>query len=1772
VDGPGLIAVVGLAGRFPMAGDIGEYWQNLMEGRECLHEIDDDELLARGEVRERIGHPSYVRRRPLLVGMEDFDAGYFAMTPKEAELRDPQHRLFLETSHAALEHAGYDSLRFDGGIGVYGGVNGTRYADLHIREHPDLVEAVGDMAIETSTNTDYLCTFTSYKLGLRGPSLTISTACSTSLVAIHHACQALRRGECDMALAGGVEIEWPYGIGYIHRPGHILSPDGSCRPFDVDAAGTNFSSGVGVVVLKRYEDAVADRDTVYSVVRGSAVNNDGFDKVGFTAPSVSGQRACIAEALVTAGVEPSSIDYVEAHGTATKVGDPIEVEALTEAFNLVGAVAPQACGLGSVKGNIGHLGPAAGVASFIKVTLALGHGTIPPSINFVEPNPALHLEETPFRVVSRPEPWPRRDGDVRRAGISSFGVGGTNAHLVLEEPPAPAGRPAEAERPRLVLWSAKTAAAEERLRNSLAEHLAWNEVRLDDVAFALATGRRRLPVRGAVVTSSVQETVAALETARAEELEPPSNIVFAFPGQGSQLVRMGYGLYEANEDVRRGIDLCLDRVEAASGRRLRELWLSGSAEELAQTAVAQPLLFAVEFVLANVLADVIGSPAAVLGHSVGELVAGVVAGVFSFEDGLRAVVERGRLMQEMPSGAMLATFAGLPELGSLELGDVHVAAVNAERQVVLAGDGDAIAAAARTLAEAGLESKVLKTSHAYHSPSMAEASSRFADVLAGMSLRPPEIPLLSAAAGTFVDGRAAEASFWADQLVQPVRFADAVGTLASELPGSLVLEVGPGDALCGLIRASGEVRSAGTKVRPVLGRAEPGSDEWRAYLATLGYLWQCGRDIRWDGLDEPAARRLALPIYPFERKRFFVDRRTGADASETSAAEGTAVAEAAGQPARSEQPDLARAPRERAGAQLFEVGWTPRASVPASLADALGAPAAPALTLVPAGQEPPRKLLLALQRARLDPVLFEVPPDEGRNVLFPEIERRARAGELPTTVVHALELGDEVTPLAVDSVLAVHQAMQRFRAEARLSAWRLVVLTRRAADVSGGEPLRPERWMLSGLLRSLEREVQSLRCHFVDVSDRTTTDELAAALLTLDDPIVAVRGRSVWLPSLRRWEPASSRPRLRRRGVYLITGAFGALGFVAARALAGTGLEPRLVLVGRSGPDTDGAAAAIAELERRGAEVEALAADVSRPADVRRVLKRARLRFGPVNGVLNAAGVPGDGLAELRTPEQVESVLRPKLAVGPLQELAAADGELDFAVHFSSRAALEGLVGSADYAAANAYLDAHARASADGDAHVVSINWPAWSEIGMAARGVVVPPTAVSAPPNGDARPGSSNGRHAISRALAASDWIVDEHRVGGRPVVPGTAYVELITAAAAETGLVEPGAPLQLRDLVIVAPLVVDPSAEVRVRFEAEQPPAVAYVEALDERNEWVTHVQAVVASAEEQPVDIDPTYVFDQLEQGEEVAGVGASGFVAFGPRWANVERAARLDDVLVAKLRLPEPFREDLAEHSLHPALLDNATALIHSGAEGVHLPFLYREAVFFRPLPPELLSVASLRESPGRHDVVVGDIDLYGVGGEHLARIDGFTMRAVETNGAAAATTRGASAPKPDDVAPSGLSPADGVVALLRAIESDAPPNLLVLPPDVDVATVGHVVEGESAPRAHRPAEPPVDEPRPAVDAAVSSDQPTPQSLPMGANGSARERLHALFVEVLGDPGVGEDDDFFAAGGSSLAGVQLISRIRDTFGVELSVGVLFEKPTIGELGGELERMTA
>ncbi|HSF43790.1 MAG TPA: amino acid adenylation domain-containing protein [Thermoanaerobaculia bacterium] len=873
--GGGAIAIVGLSGRFPGAADVEQLWANLCAGVSSIVRFSDEELAAAGVDPALRRDPRYVPAGGALDGVELFDAEFFGYSPREAEILNPQHRIFLECSWEALEDAGYDSRRVPGPVGMFAGLGFNTY--LH-QVFTGLDRKRGSAQhLLLGNDKDFLPTRVSYKLDLKGPSMAVQTACSSSLVAVHLACQNLLLGACDMALAGGVSIALPQRAGYLYEEGGINSPDGCCRAFDAEARGTVRGSGVGIVVLKRLEDALAHGDTIRAVIRGSAVNNDGGSgKAGYTAPSVAGQAEVVTMALAAAGVDPATVSYVEAHGTGTILGDPIEIEALAQAFRR-GGTRERSCALGSVKSNLGHLDAAAGVTGLIKATLALQHGVLPPSLGFTRPNPQIDFAAGPFHVQTELADW-ERGSSPRRAGVSSLGIGGTNAHAVLEE--APEAEPSGPSRPlQLLLLSARTAGDLDEATARLAAWLERHpEVPLADVAHTLRVGRHPFEHRRMLVCASREDALAALASrdperllSRRRESDPPV-LAWLLPGQGSQHPGMGRDLYETEPVFRREIDAYAGILAPRLGRDLREILFSSPGEEIAETRFAQPALFAVEHALARLWLSWDLRPQALLGHSLGEYVAACLAGVLSVDDALALVAARGELMQELPAGAMLSV--DLPEAETLaEIAaapGLSLAAVNGPGQCVVSGPAAEIAALSERLARLSVPCRRLHTSHAFHSGMMEPVLDRFAGIVSRVELRPPSLPYISNLTGTWVT--AAEATdplYWARHLREPVRFGDGVSHLLAELPpGSVLLEAGPGKALGRLVRG----RAAGRTV--LASMPHPGSPESgvAALLDTVGRLWLAGVEIDWKAFQgEERRRRIPLPTYPFKRQRFWIE-------------------------------------------------------------------------------------------------------------------------------------------------------------------------------------------------------------------------------------------------------------------------------------------------------------------------------------------------------------------------------------------------------------------------------------------------------------------------------------------------------------------------------------------------------------------------------------------------------------------------------------------------------------------------------------------------------------------------------------------------------------------------------------------------------------------------------------------------------------------------------------------------------------------------------------
>jgi len=899
-----LIAVIGMAGRFPEARDVEELWRNLRDGKESIRFLSDEELLERGRDPAALGDPDHVAAIAEMADAESFDAPFFGINPREAELLDPQHRVLLECAWHALEDAGHAVESEGAAIGLFAGATTSTYLLFNLMPGGG---GWDPLELLVANAGDTLTTRVSYKLNLRGPSFTVQCACSTSLVAVHLACESLLSEECDIALAGGVSINYGLRAGYRYREESVYSPDGHCRTFDAGARGTVFGSGVGVVALRRLADALADGDPIRAVIRGSAVNNDGALRAGYTAPGLEGQAQVIAEALAVAGVGAESISYVEAHGTATQLGDPIEVEALTRAFRKH-TDKKGFCAIGSVKSNVGHLDVAAGVCGLIKTVLALEHRQIPPTVSFTQPNPKIDFASSPVYVARELREWPAGQAP-RRAGVSAFGMGGTNAHVILEEAPrrAPSG---PSRQWQLLSLSARTPAALARATEGLAAHLAGApEASLADVAYTLHVGRRAFEHRRVLVCRGREDAARALagaepgrlHTSAAPALVRP--VAFLLPGLGEHYPGMGWGLYEREPAYREAIDRCAALAEPHLGRDLRELigtpdaspedgkldlkgllgrsGRPGAMGELDRTLHVHPAIFAVEYALARLLMSWGVLPRAMIGHSLGEYVAACLAGVIPLEDALRLVVERARRIDELPGGAMLAVTLPEDEARAL-LGDgVWLSAVNGPEVSVVAGESAAVAALEERLTEGGVACRRLPSAHAFHTPMMEPAAEALAGGWRRCQLRAPEIPFVSNVTGRLIrDDEATDPDYWTSHLCRTVRFADGLTALAASSE-PLLLEVGPGQGLGALALQHPAAAAAGDgKLRRVvlasLRSRHERVDDAAFLLTTLGRLWLAGAEVDWHGFYAgQERRRMSLPGYPFERHRYVIERGAG---------------------------------------------------------------------------------------------------------------------------------------------------------------------------------------------------------------------------------------------------------------------------------------------------------------------------------------------------------------------------------------------------------------------------------------------------------------------------------------------------------------------------------------------------------------------------------------------------------------------------------------------------------------------------------------------------------------------------------------------------------------------------------------------------------------------------------------------------------------------------------------------------------------------------------
>ncbi|GAB1538354.1 hypothetical protein NUACC21_10130 [Scytonema sp. NUACC21] len=1363
-SGMDAIAIVGITGRFPGAKNVDEFWQNLRDGVESISFFTDEELEAAGIDRALLNHQNYVKANGLLEDVEMFDASFFGFTPREAEVMDPQHRLFLECAWEVLENAGYDPETYDGQIGVYAGAGLNSYLLYNLISNRDKIESIGTYQVFISNDKDFVPTRVSYKLNLTGPSVNVSTACSTSLVAVQMGCQSLLNYQCDMVLAGGVSVGITQKTGYLYQEGMILSPDGHCRAFDARSQGTIGGNGVGIVLLKRLSDALADGDNIHAVIRGMAINNDGSLKVGYTAPSVEGQAAVISEAQAIAGIEAETITYVEAHGTGTVLGDPIEIAALTQAFS--GTTQKKGfCAIGSVKTNIGHLDTAAGVAGLIKTVMALKHKQIPPSLHFEKPNPKIDFANSPFFVNTTLREW-TTDGTKRRAGVSSFGIGGTNVHVILEE--APTLESSGESRPwQLLVLSAKTDSALDRATVNLAEHLKEHpQLNLADVAYTQSIGRRAFEHRRMLVCQDIKEASLALNSLDAKQvftsfIEPKARpVVFMFSGQGAQYVNMGRELYQTEPTFREIVDTCSELLKPHLGLDLRDVLFPTEAltevatQQIRRTAIAQPALFVIEYALAKLWMEWGVHPMAAIGHSIGEYVAACLAGVFSLEDALALVAARGHLMQQLPAGAMLSVPLPEKKVQALLGKELSLAAVNGPSFCVVAGTFEAVEALELQLAEQGVECRRLHTSHAFHSKMMDPILESFTEQVKKVSLTPPQIPYISNVTGTWIT--AAEATnpeYWAKHLRSTVRFAEGVQQLLNESE-QILLEVGPGRTLSTLVRQHPN-KAVHQAVFTSLRHPQDRQSDVAFLLTALGKLWLAGVQVDWSGFYAHEQRhRLPLPTYPFERQHYWIEPRKQADVvktdvemlSSTSIPDKKPIADWFYIPSWKRSPLSTRKPEERP-VQSSTLVFIDECGLGAQLVRKLELQGQNVIT-VKVGSE--------FLKLRDD--VYTLNPREGNDysALLDELRKDVKTSHAWSlqTIVHLwnvtskgeAESGPESIDKAQDlgfySLLFLAQALGQQTVNDKLQ---IAVVSNNMQEVTGVEVLCPEKATLLGPVKVIAQEYPNISCSSIDVAippqgswqEEKLINQLLDELQTqFSDRVIAYRGSHRWVQTfepVRLDKPEEATPGLRKGGVYLITGGLGGIGLVLAEYLAKTA-QAKLILIGRSalppreewkqwldshevGDSVSLRIRKVRELEELGAEVLAIAADVSNLQQMQEAIAKAEARFGRIHGVLHAAGVPGGGAILGKTRDSVEKILAPKVKGTLVLDSIFKNTPLDFFVLTSSITAIIGGFGQVDYTSANAFLDAFAHyKNSQGNTFTLCTNWDTWQEVGMAVN------------------------------------------------------------------------------------------------------------------------------------------------------------------------------------------------------------------------------------------------------------------------------------------------------------------------------------------------------------------------------------------------------------------------------------------------------------------------
>lgn len=1338
------IAVIGMSGRFPDAMNIKQFWENLKNGRESISFFSDKEMEEAGVSKELLDNDHFVKCKGGVVNdKEYFDAPFFKYLPAEAEILYPSTRMYMECVWEALEDAGYNPDTYNGVIGVYGGASSSFFWEALV-EMAAIHNETGRFSTYILKSNEFLCSQTAYKLNLKGPAVFVQTACSTSLVAINTACRALLTGECQIAIAGGVSLSL-MNKGYLYQQGMINSKDGHVRTFDQDASGTVSGEGAGVVVLKLLKKAIKDGDNIHAVIRGSAINNDGNEKPGYTAPGVNGQAKAILSALKMANTEPESITYVEAHGTATALGDVTEIAALKAAYN---TEKNQYCAIGSVKTNIGHLDTAAGVAGFIKTILALKHKHIPPSLNYKKPNPQIDFSNSPFYVNDKLTEWKNKEFPLR-AGVSSFGIGGTNAHVILEEAPS-AELSATHRNWFLLSLSARSATALEKMTLNLVAYLKENkDQNLADICYTLQVGRKDFSYRRKIVCKTIDEAIEILSMPKSRQVYTNKSVenckvVYVFSGLGSQYIDLCKGLYETEPLFKHELDTCFSLLEKIVQLDLKSILYPEKTGDLdpnkiQQIDIAQYILFITSYCLAKLLMAWGIKPASMIGYSFGEYVAACISGVFSLEDAIRLIQMRSKLISQTPTGMMLSIPMTAHEISPLLGKDIALAIDNGESCIISGADA-AILAIEEGMKEKKIMCMRLNAKYAMHSQLMEPILKAYEEYVRSIPLNAPNIPFISNVTGDWITvDEAISPAYWASQLRHTVQFSKGLEKMMLE-DNIKCIELGPGSDLCLMINRIFERKAITQKAINIIRPASITVADDKYLIHKLGLLWLQGVSINWENYYATQKRyRVSLPSYPFEKQRYWslVDKyRAGVFQWENAT--------------QANQADCLYMPiwkrSYKAGIDNFVKDFPATVLIfqdEFGLSDSI---------IEHLNSKRSKIILIKAGRSysKLNDTCFQIDPGaySDYELLFNQLKKN---NDIPDQIFHLFAisnndeyiLDDELLTTSQDrgyySMLNIAKSLSALAIDKEIS---LTLISNEIFDVIGTEQLQPDKSTVLGPVKVIPQEFQNIRCRYIDISlpvNEIMKKKVVQQLLhemgrDIDSNIIAIRGDYIWEPDYQKKPIASldkKNTRLKEKGVYLITGGLGDIGLSLADFLVKE-VSAQLVLVGRTalphksewkkwlhnhGDENKISKTIIRlqEIEQKGGVALVFNVDISDSAELAKVVNAAEQKLGKINGIIHAATLPDGAMITVREKEKSLEIFKSKLYGTLALERIFDKSELDFVIYFSSISAILGGLGQVGYCAANIFLDAFAQYKSKRDnVYTVSINWDRWKDTGIA--------------------------------------------------------------------------------------------------------------------------------------------------------------------------------------------------------------------------------------------------------------------------------------------------------------------------------------------------------------------------------------------------------------------------------------------------------------------------